>query len=68
MKELFWICPNCGNRISFTNQLYEIFDHETGEAIFDPETGVFFHTLVCDGCCAEWVMAIGRMITRKGQE
>lgn len=58
----WWKCPNCGNKVDFTEELKDsCFDSEDGEACFEPETGIFFHTIFCHMCEASWVMSIGGM-------
>lgn len=54
---MFWICPLCGNEVKFEEQVKQLFD-EIGEAEFDPESGLYFHTIICDGCDSNWTMTI----------
>lgn len=54
---MFWICPKCGKIVDFTRQLRCLFD-ETGDAEFEPESGVIFHTIFCDNCNSIWTMSI----------
>ena len=60
--KLWWRCPNCGNKMDFTEELIDTgFDSEDGEAYFDPEHGIIFHTIFCHSCGASWIMDIGSM-------
>lgn len=60
--KLGWRCPNCGNKVDFTGDLIDTcFDPEDGEAYFDPEHGIIFHTIFCHSCGASWIMDIGSM-------
>lgn len=61
--KLWWKCPNCEEKVGFTDQMADIFD-KAGEADFDPKRGLWFHTLDCP-CGAEWVVSISEM-GRKG--
>lgn len=54
---MFWKCPKCGEIVDFTRQLNYLFD-EYGEAEFEPESGVIFHTIFCDNCNSIWTMSI----------
>lgn len=59
---LWWKCPNCGSEVDLTEELLDsCFDADDGEAYFEPETGIFFHTIFCSTCKASWVMSIGGM-------
>lgn len=59
---LWWKCSNCGSKVDFTEELTgTCFDEEDGEACFDPEHGVIFHTIFCNTCGASWIMDIGDM-------
>jgi hypothetical protein len=62
--DLWWKCPNCNEKVDFTRQMGYVFE-EDGEVEFDPEMGLWFHTIVC-GCGANWVMSIGEMNNQKG--
>lgn len=59
----WWKCPICGEKVDFTRQMFDVFDIEDGEAIFSPESGVWFHTIFCE-CGTSWVMSISEMIER----
>ena len=62
--ELWWTCPNCGAKVSFTDELLGIcFDESNGEAYFEtgPNGGILFHTIFCSKCCATWTMSIDGM-------
>ena len=60
--KLWWRCPNCGNKMDFTEELIDTcFDSEDGEAYFDPEHGIIFYTIFCHSCGASWIMDIGSM-------
>lgn len=60
--KLWWRCPNCGNKVDFTAELIDTcFDAVDGEAYFDPEYGIIFHTIFCHSCGASWIMDIGSM-------
>ncbi|MEC0031027.1 hypothetical protein [Bacillus cereus] len=54
---MWWKCPDCNNPVDFENQLHEIFEADNEEAMFDPELGVWMHTIKCE-CGAYWVMGI----------
>jgi hypothetical protein len=56
---LWWKCPNCGQKVDFTDEMEYVFDEE-GEADFDPKHGLFFHTITCK-CGALWTMSISGM-------
>lgn len=59
---LWWKCPNCGSKVDFTEELLgACFDAKDGEAYFDPEHGIIFHTIFCNVCGASWIMDIGNM-------
>lgn len=48
--------------MDFTEELTgACFDEEDGEAHFDPEHGIIFHTIFCSTCGASWIMDIGDM-------
>jgi hypothetical protein len=53
----WWKCPHCQSKVDFTEQMNYVFD-ETGEAEFDAEHGLFFHTIFCDECDARWTTGI----------
>jgi len=59
---LHWICPNCKDNVDFENQLKDVFD-ENGESEFivEENCGLYFHTIFCPKCNANWVMSIGGM-------
>lgn len=57
---LWWICPNCGKKVNFTDEMALVFDMNDGEAEFDPKSGLCFHTIVCD-CGAIWTTSISKM-------
>ena len=62
--ELWWTCPNCGTKVSFTGELLgTCFDKDDGEAYFEtgPSGGILFHTIFCSKCRATWIMSIGGM-------
>ncbi len=56
---LWWKCPNCGEKVNYTEQMSYVFD-ENNEAEFDPEIGLFFHTIKCK-CGATWRTGISEM-------
>jgi hypothetical protein len=56
---LWWKCPNCESKVDFTDEMSFVFDEE-GEADFDPKSGLWFHTIMCD-CGASWSVSIGKM-------
>lgn len=57
---LWWKCPNCGDKVDYANQLELVFDDENGEAEFDPEIGMWLHTIFCN-CGALWTTGISKM-------
>jgi len=57
---MYWKCPNCKSKVDFEKQLKYVFD-EKGEAEFDPETGLWLHTIECGKCDAEWTMSVSKM-------
>ena len=60
--KLWWYCPKCGNKVSFTETTSTLFDKD-GEAYFEPESGVPFYILKCRGdqCKARWNIRISPM-------
>ena len=54
---MFWNCPKCGGRVDFQEQMSELFD-ENKEAYFDPEKGVYFHSIICECCDSGWIVTI----------
>ncbi|MED4885428.1 hypothetical protein [Bacillus smithii] len=58
MKQWF-VCPNCKTTVNFFEQMDYLFEDD-GESIFDPEDGVWFHTVYCE-CGAYWVMSLSKM-------
>lgn len=56
---MFWICPKCGTQIDFHDQVKYLFD-DTGDANFDPESGVILHLITCDVCESYWTMSISK--------
>lgn len=38
----YWKCPVCGEKVDFSQFIYDLFDTEDGEAIFAPSSGVPF--------------------------
>lgn len=56
---MYWECPNCKDKVNFEEQMNDVF--EGGEADFDPELGLFFHTIMCDSCNANWIVSISKM-------
>jgi hypothetical protein len=59
---MWWICPNCDTPVDFQGQMEEVFDPDDMQAEFDPESGLWLHTISCD-CGADWIVSIGRMQT-----
>lgn len=57
---MWWECPRCGQKVDFIKQVGELFE-EDGEASFDPNGGVWFHTISCD-CGCEWIMELSGML------
>jgi len=55
--KLWWNCPKCGKEVDFSKQMAEVFD-ENGEAFFDEEKGIYFHTISCDTCGSDWIMTL----------
>ena len=62
IENYFWKCPNCYEKVDALKQLASLFD-ETGEADFavEKDCGLWFHTIVCPKCEAEWVLSISGM-------
>lgn len=56
---LWWKCPNCGNKVEYIKEMEFVFDEE-GEAEFNPRHGMSFHTILCE-CGASWITSIGEM-------
>lgn len=54
---MWWECPNCGAKVDFHEAILELFDEEDGEAYFDPEGGIYFHTIKCE-CGCSWTMGM----------
>lgn len=59
--KLWWKCPNCQRKVDFSQQLLYVFDGEDGEAVFDPNSGIYFHTISCE-CGCDWIMTLSEMI------
>lgn len=55
--KMFWVCPECNEKVDFLEQMQYLFD-ENGEAEFDAELGVFFHTIICEKCNSCWTISI----------
>lgn len=55
----WWRCPNCKEFVDFDHQIETLFD-EWGEAEFEPENGVIFHTITCQKCKLSWIMSISQ--------
>lgn len=66
---LWWECSNCGEVVDFTKEASSVFD-EDGEADFDPNSGLFFHTLFCNNveCGTTWIMSISEANNNKRSE
>lgn len=58
--KMFWACPKCISRVDFTEEMSSLFD-ENGESEFDPKLGLFFHTILCNGCKSNWIISISPM-------
>ena len=67
MKEYYWVCPNCGEKIIFSEILDTLFD-EDGKAVFMPEFGVPFYLLGCPNCDMSWDISISEMFNNEGKE
>ena len=64
--ELWWTCPNCDMKVSFTHELLgTCFDEKDGEAYFKAgaDGGIIFHTIFCSSCGVNWTMSISGMST-----
>jgi hypothetical protein len=63
MKQLWWKCPKCGNKINFSEVTQTLFDYHNGEAYFESESGVPFYILKCYNvdCKATWNIGISPM-------
>ena len=57
---MWWKCPVCKKPVDYENQLHVIFDENDNEALFNPELGMWLHTIMCD-CGAHWMMSISGM-------
>lgn len=64
----YWKCPVCGEKVDFSQFIYDLFDTEDGEAIFAPSSGVPFYQIICDNCDASWTAGISNMITSSLKE
>ena len=62
IEDYFWKCPNCYEKVDALKQLTSLFD-ETGEADFlvEKDCGLWFYTIICPKCEAEWVLSISGM-------
>ena len=60
MKDYYWICPKCGEKVSLSEVFDTLFD-DNGEAVFMPEFGVPFYMLYCTGCNMAWDVSISKM-------
>jgi hypothetical protein len=54
--DLWWQCPNCNRYVNFSEQITQMFD-ESGEALFEPSIGYFFHMISCK-CGTYWTASI----------
>lgn len=57
---LWWKCPNCGTKVDFYKQMQYVFS-ENNEADFTPEEGLWFHTIFCPCCNANWKTGISKI-------
>ena len=59
---MYWICPKCSSRVDFEKQMGYLFEDD-GEASFDPNGGIYFHTISCENenCSTDWVMCMSGM-------
>ena len=57
--DLFWVCPNCNNKVYFLNQLYYYFNGN-GEALFDTNNGLHMHKILCN-CGHNWIFHISNI-------
>lgn len=62
---MWWVCPNCKSKVNFEKQMRYVFSDED-EADFDPESGLWMHTIDCT-CGAYWTTGIGKMELREKQ-
>ena len=60
MSDLWWVCPICGHKVSFLDQLKDVFE-EDGEASFDPKYGILVHSIICT-CGAIWTLSLDGLI------
>ena len=61
--KLNWNCPKCGKRVNFGHVLYDLFNEDNNEAMFEAESGLPFYVIKCrgDDCDATWVFSISPM-------
>lgn len=65
VTKYYWECPNCHAKVNALESLVNsCFDEENGEAWFmvEKDCGLWFHTISCSKCKAEWVLSISGMI------
>lgn len=64
IEKYFWECPQCHEKVDALKQLVNSCFDEDGEAEFAVEEGcgLWFHTIFCPKCRAEWIMCISGMI------
>ena len=67
IKDFFWICPKCGEKVNAIEQIaLNLFDEDDGESMFevadDGFAAVPLHTILCPKCDSYWLMSIGKMI------
>lgn len=63
---MWWECPSCGKRVDFNEQISELFNNN-GEAYFDPNRGVWFHTIECE-CGCKWIMTLSGIMEGRSIE
>lgn len=66
IDKYFWICPKCKTKVNALEQLVDWVFEDDGEASFmvGKNEGLYFYTIICPECEAEWVMSISGMNER----
>lgn len=57
---MHWDCPTCGTKVNFEKQMGDVFDLD-GSSDFDPELGLWLHTIECDECESSWNVSISKV-------
>jgi hypothetical protein len=61
--KMWWKCPNCQSKVDYSQQMNYVFSDDDNEADFDPESGLWMHTITCN-CGAYWTTGISSMAIR----